>query len=296
MPSDAMNAVIELLRSREESDDLAERRRGTDELASFDPLPDDVRVEPVDAGVPAEIVAAPGADPDAWILYTHGGAYTAGSLTSHRAHVARLSRATGATVLQVDYRLAPEHPHPAAVEDAVGAYRWLLGTKGVDPGRVVLCGDSAGGGLALATLVALRDAGDPQPAGGALISPWTDLTIESATYDSRADADPMCSRQSLTPSAQQYLGGADPRTPTASPLHADLRGLPPLLVHVGDAEVLLDDSVELGRRAQAAGVDCTVEVTPEAIHVWHVLAGFGVPESLEALERLAAWIRERLKL
>ncbi len=295
MRSDEMQAIVTMMRGAPAPSELAERRANMDLLGSADVLPDDVTVEPVDAGgVPSEVVAAAGADPAAWIVYLHGGGYTTGSLTSHRGHVARLSRATGATVLNMGYRLAPEHPHPAAVDDAVAACRWLRTARAADPARTALAGDSAGGGLALATLVALRDAGDPLPAAAAVISPWTDLTMTAATYGTRADADPMCSLETLGPQAAAYLGGADPTTPTASPLHADLSGLPPLLVHVGDDEVLLDDSVLLAERAQAAGVDCTLEVTPGAIHVWHLFATM-VPEGADALARLSTWLRDLLK-
>jgi acetyl esterase/lipase len=293
--SEGLETIATMLREAPLVDDVHERRANMDAFAATVVVPDDVRVDAVEAnGVPAEVVVAPGADPDAWILYLHGGGYTTGSLGTHRGHVARLSRLCATQVVNVDYRLAPEHPFPAAVDDAVAAYRWLLDDRGVDPARVALAGDSAGGGLAAATLVALRDAGERLPAAAALISPWTDLTMTSATYDSRCDVDPMCSRSSLTPQAAMYLGGTDPTHPHASPLHADLRGLPPLLVHVGDHEVLLDDGVRFAERATAAGVDCTLEVTPEAIHVWHLFADFA-PEGLDAMDRLASWLRPRLE-
>ena len=295
MPSEQLQQIIELMRATPVDPDqtIEQRRRSMDELAAIIPLADDVLVEPVDAGgVPAERISVPGSDPDAWLLYTHGGAYVGGSLTSHRAHVARLAREIGCTAVQVDYRLAPEHPFPAAVDDALAAYRWLAGRA--DPARIALGGDSAGGGLAAALLVQLRDAGDPLPAGAALISPWTDLTMTAQSYETRADADPMIAHDRLSVDAELYLAGADPKEPLASPMHADLSGLPPILVQVGDAEALLDDSVVFAERAQAAGVDCTLEVTPEAIHVWHVLAEL-CPEGAEAVDRLAAWVRPRLE-
>ena len=227
------------------------------------------------------------------LLYLHGGAYVSGSLVSHRSHVARLSRAIGCPVLNVGYRLAPEHPFPAAVDDAVAAYRWL--TRAVDPRRLALAGDSAGGGLTAALLVALSDADLALPAAAALISPWTDLTMTAASYERNREADPILDRDSLVLDAAMYLAGADPATPLASPVNADLAGLPPLLVQVGDTEILLDDSVTFGERARAAGVDCTVEVTPEAIHIWHTMADLA-PEGADALERLATWIRHRIGL
>jgi acetyl esterase/lipase len=295
MPSEGLTGLIAMMRESPLPESLEERRAMMDGAAAVLALPDGVEVEATDAaGVPAEVVAAPGADADAWIVYLHGGGYTGGSVRSHRHHVARLSGACGCAVLNVDYRLAPEHPFPAAVDDAVAAYRWLLDGRGADAGRVALAGDSAGGGLAAAALVALRDAGEALPAAAALISPWTDLTMTSPTYESRGDVDPMCSRASLEPQAAAYLAGTDPAHPLASPLHADLWGLPPLLVQVGDAEVLLDDSVRFAERASAAGVDCTLEVAPEMIHVWHLFAEFA-PEGVDAVERLAAWLRPRIK-
>lgn len=295
MASEELRAVSEALRAnRMLSGTLAERRASMEAATAGLAPPEGTRVEPVVArGVPCEWVAAPGAATDRAVLYLHGGAYTAGSLNTHRLHVANLSAACGAQVLNVDYRLAPEHPHPAAVDDARAAYRWLL-DQGIASGRVVLAGDSAGGGLAAAALLAIRDAGDPAPAGGALISPWADLTLTASTYDTRADLDPMVARDTLAPSAEAYLGGADPTaTPTASPVQADLAGLPPLVIHVGDHEVLLDDSLLLAKRAEAAGVDVELWVAPEMIHVWHAFAGL-VPEGAEAIAKLGEWIRARL--
>lgn len=296
MVSEELRAVSEALRAnRVLTGTLLERRASMEAATAGLAPPPTTSVVPVDAGgVPAEWVAAEGAATDRAVLYLHGGAYTAGSLGTHRLHVANLSAVTGVRALQVDYRLAPEHPHPAAVEDAVAAYRWLLG-QGVAPEQVVIAGDSAGGGLAAATLVALRDAGDPRPAGGALISPWTDLALTAESMASRADLDPMVSLEGLAPSAEAYLAGADPTTPTASPLHADLRGLPPLVVHVGDHEVLLDDAVLFAERAEAAGVEVELWVAPEMIHVWHAFAGL-VPEGAAAMDRLGAWIRARLSM
>ncbi len=266
-----------------------------EQWTSTAPLPDGIETEPVDAGgVPAEWVTMPGVDASRVVQYHHGGAYTQGSLNTHRRFVALLAEATGARVLNLDYRLAPEHPHPAAVDDAVAAYRWLTATAGIEPEHVVVAGDSAGGGLTAALLVALRDAGDARPAGGALISPWVDLTLEGASHDTRFDVDPMCNRNTLLPSVRAYTNGASTRTPLISPVHADLTGLPPLVIHVGDHETLRDDSIALAEGATKAGVDVDLWVAPEMIHVWHAFIGL-VPESEEALARLAAGIRTRLR-
>jgi acetyl esterase/lipase len=296
MASAELQTVVDALRAQPYEPDLAVRRSNMEALAATAPMPPDVTVTPVVAGgVACEWVEMPGADPTRVILYFHGGGYTTGSLNTHRRFVALLSERTGARVLNVDYRLAPEHPFPAAVEDALDAYRWLISDDGgcVDASHVVFAGDSAGGGLAAAALVALRDEPDPNPAGAALISPWTDLALSGASMDSRAALDPMCSRETLSVHAQHYLGTTDAATPLASPLNAELRGLPPLLIHVGDHETLLDDSVRFAERAQAAGVDVTIEAVPEMIHVWHIFTGL-VPESEVALDDLATWIRKRV--
>ena len=195
-------------------------------------------------------------------------------------------------LLSVDYRLAPEAPFPAAVEDAVRAYRFVL-DQGIDPAGVALGGDSAGGGLTLATLVALRDAGLPLPGAGVAISPWVDLTMSSESIHSKGDEDPMLTPATIAVLADAYLAGADPKSPTASPLWADLSGLPPLLIQVGTAELLLDEGRRVGDAAKAAGVDVTFEAWDDMIHVWHLFAAM-VPESREAIARIAAFLDERL--
>jgi acetyl esterase/lipase len=265
MASEQLGMIVELLRATPVfgGDDFIARRAQMEQSTGMIPLPDDVVVEPtVVASVPCEWVRAAGADTQRTIVYFHGGAYTVGSLNTHRRHVANLSLATGARALNVDYRLAPENPHPAAVDDAVAVYEWLITEGGADPRHTVLAGDSAGGGLTAATLVALRDRGLAMPAGAALISPWVDLALTGESHDTRLHLDPMCSRESLAPSAAAYLDGRDPKTALASPLYADLSGLPPLVIHVGDHETLLDDARELAARAEDAGVDRLMRASP----------------------------------
>lgn len=244
----------------------------------------DVQLERgVVAGVPTER-AVPRNAGAGLLVYLHGGAYRVGSLRSHRGIASRLAVATGTTVVCVDYRLAPEHRFPAAVDDA----RAVLEALTAERRPIALCGDSAGGGLALATTLALRDAGVPLPHALAVISPWTDLTCSAATYGTHASVDPVLDGEDSRRTAADYLGGTDPRHPLASPLHADLRGLPPLLVQVGDAEILLGDSLALVEVARAAGVDVTLSVYPGAIHAFPMYDV--LPESGAALDEIACFL------
>jgi epsilon-lactone hydrolase len=294
MASVELQTVINLIRSRpvpETPPTFEERRAGMESTAA--PVPDDVIVERVDAGgVVADWVSAPGADVSKAVLYLHGGGYVIGSAVTHRELASRVSRTSGARVLVVDYRLAPEHPFPAAVDDAVAAYRWMLG-QGIAPSAVAIAGDSAGGGLAVATLLALRDAGDPLPATAVCISPWVDLEMAGDSMTSRAELDPMVQKPGLTDMAAAYLGGADPKSPLASPLHADLSGLPPLLVMVGTSETLMDDAARLTEKARAAGVEVTYEPWEDMIHVWPMFAI--MPEAVQATDRIGEFLKQHLK-
>ena len=272
---------------------IAERRAQYERAERVFPTPPDVKVELVTAPArPAEWLTPPGARTDAVVLYLHGGGYVIGSPRSHRHLAAAIARAAGTRALLLDYRLAPEHPFPAALEDAVGAYQWLLG-HGIAPTRVVVAGDSAGGGLTMATLLALRDRGLPRPAGGVCISPWVDLTNSAASYTTKAAVDPIVTLDSIALLTQAYIGTSDPKQPLVSPLYADLRGLPPLLIHVGSDEVLLDDALGLDTRARAAGVDVTVREWPSMIHVWHWFLPM-LDEAEQAVAEIGGFVRARL--
>ncbi|WP_025597801.1 alpha/beta hydrolase [Burkholderia sp. WSM2230] len=225
----------------------------------------------------------------AMVLYCHGGGYYFCSPRTHRSIAFGLATRANAPVFSLDYRLAPEHRFPAALDDATAAYRQLI-ADGVAPESIVIAGDSAGGGLALATLVALRDAGDPLPAGGLLFSPWTDLAATGASIVDNDGVDPMFSGPAIARAAKVYLGDMRATHPYASPLYADLRGLPPLFMMAGSTEVLLDDSRRVAANACAAGVDCELEVWNKMPHVWPIFAPF-IPEANRALERAAAFIR-----
>jgi acetyl esterase/lipase len=266
-----------------------EFRAAFEEMAPTAPA--DITSQKVNAGgVDAEWVSAPGAASDRVVLYLHGGGYLLGSVNTHRDLMGRVSRAARARVLGLNYRLAPENPFPAAVDDALAGYRWLL-AQGIKPSRVAVAGDSAGGGLVVATLVAIRDAGLQAPAAAVCLSPWVDLEGIGGSMKTRAKADPIVQREGLVGMAQAYLQGKDPRTPLAAPLYADLKGLPPLLIQVGDAETLLDDSTRLADRARAAGVQVKLEVWPEMIHVWQLFAGF-LPEGEQAIEGIGKFVGE----
>ena len=246
-------------------------------------------ISPVNAAdVPCAWIepVAPGAPPT--IFYLHGGGYTSGTLLNYRDMLGRFAREYGLRTLYVDYRLAPRHLFPAAVHDALAAYRWLL-QSGAEPEHIVFAGDSAGGGLALATLLAARDAGLPLPAGAALLSPWTDLEGTGETLVSRKRVDPMLNSPGVGPTGKLYLGDADPRDPLASPLYGDLRGLPPLFIQVGDAEILLDDSRRLAERAGAVGVDVTLQIWPDMFHVFPIFPSL-MPEARRAGDEMAAFI------
>ena len=241
-------------------------------------------------GLPAEWAADESAAGDQAVLYLHGGGYVIGSVRTHRVLMAGLSRASGARVLGLEYRLAPEHPFPAAVEDAVAAYRWLL-RQGYAPGRIAVAGDSAGGGLAVAMLAQARSYGLPLPAAAVCFSPWVDLEGIGDSMTANAGSSDMVERDGLLFMANAYLNGANPRAPLAAPLYADLRGLPPTLIQAGGAETLLDDSTRLADAARAAGVAVELDVWDDMIHVWQLFAPM-LPEGRQALAQAGAFIRK----
>ncbi len=274
-----------------ESTTVQQQRAGFEQMGAMFPVDADIKREPVTAnGVKAEWVSAPDADPGRAILYLHGGGYVIGSINTHRSLAARLSRAAKARVLVIDYRLAPEHPFPAAVDDSVAAYRWML-AQGLKASRIAVSGDSAGGGLTAATLVAIRDAKLPVPAAGALLSPWVDMEGIGESMTSKDSVDPMVHKDGLLGMAKAYLAGQNPRTPLAAPLYADLTGLPPLLIQVGTAETLLDDSSRLAERAKKAGVNVTYEPWENMIHVFQLFAPM-LDEGQQAIEKIGAFVRK----
>lgn len=270
--------------------DLEQRRNEWMETAASDPVPEGTIVETVElGGVAAEWVQHPESPGNGTFLLLHGGGYIAGGCITHRNLAARISGASGARVLVPDYRLAPEHPFPAALQDVLAVYGALL-REGESPSRISVGGDSAGGGLTATLLLALRDAKGPLPSSVVLLSPWTDLTASGTSYETRRGLDPSITRDGLLDAAAHYAGDADPAHPLLSPINAELTGLPPLLIHVGDHEALLDDSIGFSEKARAGGVDVEFEIWPEMWHVWHHWAP-DLPEAVDAIEKIGVFVK-----
>jgi acetyl esterase/lipase len=270
--------------------EVAEQRAIFHEMIAAVPTPEDVSAKSGElGGVPVVTVETPGTDPSVAVLYFHGGAYALGSAADSVGLAADVSRRAGARAISVDYRLAPEHPFPAALDDAVAAYRALL-DAGVPSAKIAIVGESAGGGLVAATLVALNDAGLPQPSSATVFSPWADLTVSGASATTKAGLDPALTPEALRTRARDYLGERDTATPLASPIFADLTGLPPLLIQVGSHEILLDDAVRLASRAADHDVQVELQVWPEVPHVFQGFAAL-LDDADRALLAAAAFIK-----
>ena len=277
-----------------QSSSIQQERAKVESRVALVPKKRHVKYEPCDVeGMRAEWVTAPGASPERVILHLHGGAYIVGSVNTHRTLATDLSRVTRARVLVVEYRLAPEHPFPAAVDDALIAYRWLL-SQGISPERLVVTGDSAGGGLAVALLVAARDAGEPMPTAAVCLSPFVDLAMTGASLKTKVKADVMLQAELFAPVIKAYLGEADPCAPLASPLYADLYNLPPLLIQVGTDELLLDDATRLAARARAAGVEVALEVWDGMFHTWQAWGSI-LPEAGRAMAHIGEFVCAHLE-
>jgi len=276
-----------------EVDAPAPYRRALESTARLFTIPKDValRADTI-AGVPAEWIDPAKARDDALLLYLHGGGYYMGGIETYRHYVARFAQITGLRTVHIDYRLAPEHPFPAAIDDAVAVFNALRATT-LPADRIVIAGDSAGGGLTLATLLALRDAGHPLPRAAAAIAPWTDLTNSGASVQTHRDRDPVLGRMRTRSHAAWYAGDAPPDHPLVSPLFADLSGLPPLLIHVGTEDILLDDATRFADRAKAHGASADLEIWDGMIHVWHYYAEW-IPEGRDAIRRIGEFFAGHL--
>jgi acetyl esterase/lipase len=290
-----LDSLITLLRSRPApaTQDVTDSRARFEKMGAFLGGAPDAKCEKVDVdGVPAEWVSAAGADASRAVLYLHGGGYAIGSINTHRRLAFDISAASGARVLLLDYRLAPEHPFPAAVDDAATAWRWLL-KQDLAADKLAIAGDSAGGGLAIATLVNLRDQKLGLPACAVAISPWVDLEGVGTSMTARSAQDPMVQKPGLGWMADMYLAGKDPRTPLAAPLHADLSGLPPLLVQVGTAETLLDDATRIAERLHSAGGEVKLSVWPNMLHVFPLFAPI-LSEGMDGCREIGQFIKARM--
>jgi monoterpene epsilon-lactone hydrolase len=272
------------------SSSIAELRKLDEFIIKNQKIPTGTEITPVrDEGIAAEWVRAPAVQKERAVLYLHGGALVMCSPATHRELAARLSAITNAAVLVLDYRLAPEYPFPAAMQDAVWAYRWLL-DKGYSEGHLVIGGDSAGGGLGLQTLIALRDEKSPLPAAAFFLSPVTDwVRFDGESYSTRCKVDPLNTPEMCRFTASHYVGGSDPETPLLSPANMDLSGLPPLCIHVGDREILLSDSVRLAERAHACRVDVEFKIWASMWHVFQTSARF-VPEARQSLNEIGRFV------
>ncbi len=273
---------------------VAQMRSSDAMMAGMATEPTGVAYQEVDAnGVPAMWVTPNGTtDLNKVVMYLHGGGYVIGSILSHARLVGHIAKAAGVRGLNVDYRLAPEAPHPAAVTDAVTAYRWLL-DQGIAADKIVIAGDSAGGGLTIAALLAIRDQGLAHPVAAVALSPWIDLEGTGESMTSRAHVDLIVDGPALKVMADMFLNGQSPHDPLAAPLHADFTGLPPIYIQVGDEETLLDDSSRLAERAGAAGVDIRIDVFPEMQHVFQMSVG-NLPEADEAVAKIGDYISQAL--
>ena len=295
MVSRGMKSVIKILKDNREKEikkRVEEGRGGLEELSQLAPLFKDTILENIDAGgVPAAWIITPGVAKDRVILYLHGGGYIQGSITSHQDLAQRISKVSETRVLILDYRLAPEHPFPAALEDSISAYEWLINSEGYNPENIIIGGDSAGGGLTIATLVKLRDQGVPLPAAGVCLSPWTDLALTGESMKLKLHEDPFVSPDGLMFDAGLYLGKTDPKNPLASPLYADFKGLPPLCIQVGSAEILLDDATRLATLARKAGVEVQLDIWEDMVHVFQAFAVLA-PEGTEGINKIGEYIKK----
>ncbi|GIS93322.1 MAG: hydrolase [Dehalococcoidia bacterium] len=293
-PSEELNTVLEMIRVRsaETRNTIDDERLSYERIMSTLPIDDDIETERVGVnGVAAEWIWAPESDKRRVILYLHGGGYVIGSVRTHRVLLAHLARAAKARVLALDYRLAPETPFPGPIDDTVNAYQWLL-SDGIEPANMAIAGDSAGGGLVVAALVALKSVGEPLPAAGVCISPWSDMESTGGSMMTNSESDPSVSKERLLKLAGIYLNGKNPQAPLASPIHADLTGLPPLLLQVGSIEVLLDDSTMLKEQAHKAGVSVQMEVWDDMPHVWHHYAPI-LPEARKAISKIGEFLLQQ---
>jgi acetyl esterase/lipase len=298
MVSEGMERIIKMFFQQGEiatKKRVEENRANFDQLEAMAPLPNDVKIEEVDInGVRAIWISTPEVVEEFVVLYLHGGGYVMGSIKSHKEFGSRISRVSNSRVLLLDYRRAPENPYPAALEDAVATYKWLIDSEGINPKNIIIGGESAGGGLTLATLLKLRDTGITLPTAAIILSPWTDLLMTGESIRTKAKVDPLANASDLFFLSSLYVGKDDPKNPFISPLYADLNGIPPMLIQVGSAEILLNDATRIAEKAKAAGVDVILDIWEDMIHMFQMFAAWG-PEGQEATEKIGEFIKKYLK-
>jgi len=297
MVNKGLERVIKLLLHNREvaaKKRVKEERDELEHMANMIQLSNDVETKKVSFdGIDAIWLKTPGVEAENIIIYLHGGSYTAGSFNSHKDLVQRLSREAKCRVITIEYGLAPEHPFPKGLNDVIKIYNWLINEEKFNPNKIVIVGDSAGGGLTLATILKLRDLGIKLPAAGVCLSPWTDLAFTGESYYDKNIIDPGITLDDLMFSANLYIGNNDPKNPYISPVYADLKGLPPLLIHVGTVEKLLNDSTRVAETAKKAGVNVTLKIWKEMIHVFQAYAVL-IREGEESIKEIGSFILKNI--
>jgi len=297
MVSKGMENVIKLLKQFQEmtkETTVESTRKGLDQLAKMSKIPEDIKREPVKINkIEGEWIMAPEVRPDKVLLYLHGGAFVAGSIDTHIDLISRISRAAKIKVLAINYRLAPEHPFPAGLNDAFNTYQWLMSEKNFNPNNIIIGGDSAGGTLTLSVLIKIRDENVSPPIAAFCLSPATDMTGSGESYTKKAEIDPFLTPELGDLVIDNYLRDVDPKDPLVSPLFADLRGLPPIYIQVGTSEILLDDSKRIAQKLEDANVDVKLDIWEDMVHVFAAFAAFA-PEGKEAIEKIASFINEHI--
>jgi acetyl esterase/lipase len=298
MVSKGMENIIKILKQQGEEatkQRVYDGRKEMEEWATTLKIPGDLTIEEISVnGISSVWLSTPESVKEQVILYLHGGGYMLGSINTHKVLGTNIARASKSRVLMIDYRLAPENPYPAALEDSVSAYKWLIDEAGINPKNIVISGDSAGGGLTAATLIKLREMGIPLPAAAVLLSPWADLEVTGDSVKTKRGKDPMLTEDELFFCANVYVEDNDPKNPYISPIYADMKDLPPLLIQVGSSELILDDSTRLAENAQSAGVEVILDVWEDMIHVFQSFAPWA-PEGKQAIEKIGEFIQKRMK-
>lgn len=298
MVSDGIKRISEMVRQNSKvvaKQRVEESRAGFEQFAAMFQVAKDVKIDNVDVnGVSAVWISTPEAVEENVVLYFHGGGYVFGSINTHKEFMSRISRVSNSRVLLIDYRRAPENPFPAALEDAITAYKWLIDSEGIKPENLIIGGESAGGGLTLATLLKLRDTGIPLPAAALVLSPWADLDMTGETIRTKARVDPLANPSDLFFLASLYVGEDDPKNPYISPLYGDLKGLSPMIIQVGSSEILLSDAERIAERAKAADVDVILDIWEDMIHMFQMFALWS-PEGQKATEKLGKYIQKHLR-